>query len=186
MKEEDFVQEFIEKMKHTDFSSESGNKAANLEALRAKLPIINQEGRIFMKEGRRGIRKPIAIAACVAILLSMSAVVFGQDIVNYIRTTVLGEFAVFVTGPELPEEELQIAQEEARAMIDTGEIAITVTTQDEQRYSNWLTFTDPEEGKSHFITNVMLPTYAPDGFDFKHIFYYVETREDLAQPGANK
>jgi hypothetical protein len=209
MKKEDFVQEFIEKMKHTDFSSESKNKAKNLEALQAKLPIINQERENYMREQKTRIRKPIAIAACFAIILSMSAVVFGQDIVNYIRTTMLGDFAVFITGPgpeyweieevqvvdiEIVDEtsgeieaivnaQVPIVDDELQAMIDAG--VIVIVTSDNREEPDWLTFTDAAEGKSHFITDVMLPTYAPDGFEFKHIFYFVETLEELEQYGAN-
>ena len=43
-----------------------------------------------------------------------------------------------------------------------------------------------QEGKSYFITDVMLPTYAPDDFEFKHIFYFAETLEELQAPGTNK
>ena len=183
MREEDFAQEFIEKVKNTDFSSESKNKAENLEALKAKLPIINQEREIYMKKERK-IRKPIALAACFAIILSMSAVVFGQDIVRYF-TTMLGNHVAFVSGPatELSEEEMQARQDELQALIDAGEIVIAGG--DNWVEPDWLTFTDATEGRSHFITDVMLPTYAPEGFEFKHVFYFVETLEELQEYGAN-
>jgi len=184
MREEDLAELYIKNIKGTDFSSESKNKAANLEALQAKLPIINQEREIYMKENKRRFRKPIAIAACIAVILSMSAVVFGQDIVNYFRTITLGEHVAFVSGPELTDEEIAARQEETQAMIDAGELV--VVTQDNWVDPDWLTFTDTEEGRSHFFyANVMLPTYAPYDFEFDHIFYFVETLEDLQEYGAN-
>ena len=178
MREEDF----INKIKSTDFSSESKNKAKNLEKLQAKLPIINQEREIYMKENKVRVKKPIVIAACFVLILSMSAVVFGQDIVRYF-TTMLGDHVVFVSGPELSEEEMQARQEEMQALIDAGEIEIV--TQYNWVEPDWLTFTDAAEGKSHFITDVALPTYAPEGFEFKHVFYFVETLEQLQEYGAN-
>jgi len=182
MREEDFINKIKQQ---TDFSSESKNKAANLEALQAKLPIINQEREIYMRENKRRFRKPIAIAACIAVILSMSAVVFGQDIVNYFRTITLGQHVTFVGGgPELTDEEIAARQEEVQAMIDAGELE--VVTMDNWVEPDWLTFTNAEEGRSHFFyANVMLPTYAPYGFEFDHIFYFAETFEDLAQYGAN-
>ena len=183
MREEDFTKEFINKFKNTDFSSESRNKAKNLEALQAKLPTINQEREIYMRENKVRVRKPIVIAACFVLILSMSAVVFGQDIVNYFRTITLGEHAAFTMGYELTNEEIQALQEETQAMIDAGEIV--VVTANEWEEPEWLSFTNAAEGKAHFITDVMLPTYAPDGFEFKHVFFFAETLEELSQYGAN-
>ena len=187
MRQEDLAELFIENIKSTDFSSESKNKAKNLEILQAKLPIINGEREIYMKEKKVRFRKPIVLAACFVLILSMSAVVFGQDIVNYFRTITLGEHVIFVEGsvPELTEEEIAAAREEVQRMVDEGEIEIFVTTTDNWVEPDWLTFTDAAEGKSHFITDVMLPAYVPAGFEFDHIFYFAETREELAQYGAN-
>lgn len=184
MREEDFAENFVKEYGRTDFSSESKNKAKNLEALQIKLPIINEERKIYMNERKRRIRKPIAIAACIAVILSMSAVVFGQDIVNYVRTTMLGEYASFSTSPELTEEEIQKIEEQTQALIDSGEITIT-TSNDNWVEPEWVSFTDATEGKSHFITDVMLPTYAPSGFHFSHVFYFVENFEELQEHGAN-
>jgi len=200
MREKDLTELFIKNVKNTDFSSESKNKAKNLAALQAKLPIINEEREIYMRESKKRIRKPLAIAAIVAVMLSTSAMVFGAEIVNHVRTTMLGQHVTFVTIPESSDGERvalttdsdgemqlelrHIDDEELQAMIDAGEVERVVI--DSFAEPNWLTFTNIEEGRSHFVyENVMLPTYVPNGFVFDRIFYFVETLEELEQYGAN-
>ncbi|MCL2573416.1 MAG: DUF4367 domain-containing protein [Defluviitaleaceae bacterium] len=188
MRQEDLVKKFIKEHGRTDFSSESKNKAANLVALQTKLPILNEERENYMNERRVRVRKPVVIAACLVLILSMSAVVFGQDVINYFRNITLGEHVNFelipegqhfVRGPELTEEEIQ-------NMIDAGELErITSYSWDSWTQPDWLTFTDIYEGKSHFITDVMLPANLPDGFELDHIHFFVETLEELSQYGAN-
>ena len=179
MRKNDFDEEFIAKFRNTDFSSESRNKEKNLEMLKAKMVTINEERETCMK---KGIRKPIAIAACVAVVLTASVTVFGQDLVRYVRL-VLGDHAGFIIAEEISEEERQVLMEEMQELIDEGIIVISEGPADEP---DWLTFTDAEEGRSHFITDVLLPTRLPEGFAFKHIFYFVESLEELQEYGANK
>ena len=185
MKEEDFVEEFIEKCRKTDFSSESRNKQANLEQLKAKLPIMNEERDIYMK---KGIRKPIAIAACIAVVLSMSVVVFGQDVVNYIRTVRLGDHANYIVSVgDVSDEDMQAFIDEKAEGCEISDEEYELWTEADMVDFNWLTFTDAAEAKSHFITNdALLPTYLPEGFEFDHIYFFVESLEDLQEYGANK
>lgn len=175
MKKEDFTEEFIEKIRGTNFAAESKNKSENLEILKAKLPTINRERKIYMK---RGIRKPVAFAACIIVILSMSISVFGQDFVRYMRTVMLGNHAAFVTaGEELCREEIEARQEELQELIDAGVVVVYGEFEEPQ----WLKFTDAREGLSHFITDAMLPTYLPEGFYFKHIFYFAESMEEFEE-----
>ena len=180
MRKDDFDEEFVAKFRNTDFSSRSRNKEKNLEKLKAKLVTINEEREIYVK---KGIRKPIAVAACVAVVLTVSVTVFGQDLVRYVRSVMLGDHAGFIVAEEISGEERQALMEEMQALIDEGVIVISEGPADEP---HWLTFTDAEEGRSHFITDALLPAYLPEGFAFKHIFYFVESAEELQEYGANK
>jgi len=150
------------------------------EALVQKLK--KNEERIHMKN-KRIVKPSIAIVAALIATLTLSVAVFGQDIANYIRTITLGEHVTFVTGEvEMSElEERQALMEETQELIDAGYLVVY----DFNTEFNWLTFADAEEGKSHFITDAMLPTYAPEGFEFDHIFFFVESLEELGQFGAN-
>ncbi|MCL2564243.1 MAG: DUF4367 domain-containing protein [Defluviitaleaceae bacterium] len=174
-------EEFIKKIRATNFASESKNKDENLEILKAKLPTINQERNVYMK---RGFKKPIAFIACMAVILSMSIAVFGQDLVRYMRTAMLGNHAAFTVMPERSEEEIAALQEELQELIDAGVVIVS----DQWEEPEWLTFTDAAEGLSHFITDAKLPTYVPEGFHFKHIFYFAESIEEFEEfrdQGAN-
>ncbi|MCL2852378.1 MAG: DUF4367 domain-containing protein [Defluviitaleaceae bacterium] len=181
MRKNDFDEEFIAKFRNTDFSSESKNKEVNLEILKARLTTINEEGDTYMK---KGIRKPLAVAACAAIILTVSVTAFGQELVRYVRSVMLGDHAGFIIAEEIREEDREALREERQALIDEGYLTASESTDFDE--PAWLTFTDAEEGRSHFITDALLPAYLPEGFAFKHIFYFVESVEELGEYGANK
>jgi len=189
--------DFLEKCRNIDFSSESKNYEENLEMLKTKLSNKDEKGIIHMN---KKFKRPIAVAACFIAVLAISTAAFGQDVMNYLRITMLGEHVTFVVSA--PEETTSILvskdgenfisldRDEMKAFLEDGGIlyledgstlVICVNTV----AVDWLTFTDVQEGKSHFITDEMLPTYTPDGFSFKHIFYFVETLEELQEYGAN-
>jgi len=132
-------------------------------------------------KNRRLFKPSVAIAAALIATLTLSVAVFGADIANYIRIISLGEHAHFAVSPELSEEEIYEINARTQELIDAGYIIVD----DGSLTFDWLTFTDAEEGRSHFITDAMLPTQAPAGFEFDHIFFFVETLEDLEQHGAN-
>ena len=133
-------------------------------------------------------KKSVAVAAILSATLLLSTAVFAQDIIDYIKILTLGDHATYmVMAPkEITEEERRAAMAEMQARIDAGEITIEVSSSSENQEKEWLTFTDAEEGKNQFYTNVMLPTELPDGFTFKHIFYFVKSLEGLQEDGANK
>jgi len=182
--------DFLASCRDIDFSAESQNFEKNLEDLKDKLLVQNnnnEEHDIMMKNtNKRNFRKPsFAIAACMAAIIAISVPVFGQDVVNYIRSVMLGDHVTFIVAEEMSEAERAerlVLIEEAQALIDEGYVIVS-----EQDFAaiEWLSFTNAAEGKSHFITDVMLPTYAPEGFAFDHVFYFVETVEELQQYGAN-
>ena len=168
MRKDNFDEEFIAKIRATDFSSESKNKEGNLEILKGKLATINKEREINMK---KGIRKPVIIAACVAAVMTISVTAFGQDLVRYVRSTMLGDHAHFV-----------VVEDDGNAVRERS-----ASSEIEDVVTSWLTFYDAEEGRSHFITDALLPSYLPNGYAFSHIFYFVESMETLLQEyGANK
>ena len=173
MKQHNLDEEFIARFRNTDFSSESINKEKNREILKSKLTTLNEERDAAMK---KRFKKPIAVAACVAVALTLSVTVFGHELVRYVRTTMLGDHAGFVVAEITGDEERQADINVSRNEVDVSEWV----------EPDWLTFTDAEEGRSHFITNALLPGDLPNGFEFKHIFYFVESMDELQEYGANK
>ena len=56
-----------------------------------------------------------------------------------------------------------------------------------QMIADLLTFTDIEEGRSHFITDVLMPSWLPEGYTFQYITYFVDSLEILeSEPEARK
>ena len=160
----------------------SDKSLANIKA-RSLEKINHNERNVRMK---KKIRKPLAVAACITIILSMSAAAFGQNVVEYIRALTLGNHASFIIFDGSDEDERNRAErqaliEETQELIDAG---INVPSEQMQEVE-WLTFIDAEEGKSHFVTDAVLPTYSPAGYDFSHIYYFVESMEELQEYGAN-
>ena len=142
----------------------------------------HRKGKKYM--GKR-FKVSAVVAAAVAVMLVFSTAAFGQGIVRYVRTAMLGDHAVFITPGEgeITEAERQRIIDENQELIDAG--TVSVTTSDTWEKPDWLTYADAEEGKSHFITDALLPAYVPEGYEFSNIFYYVESMEDLQEYGAN-
>ena len=216
MKKDDFDVEFVEKFSNIDFSAESKSKEKNLEKLKANLKKINKE-RDFRMNKR--IRKPAVIAVAAIIILSLSMVVYGQDIVNAIRNITLGNHAEFVVAGQdavpLPEEligQLFDAEgnilnyfPETRELFDANGVHVGITFEGDtlmimsveelmERYSvvtcsshfDFLEFHNIKEGAAHFITDVLMPAYLPDGYEFEKVSFFVSSLEELAEYGANK
>jgi len=191
-----YEDDFLAKCRNIDFSADSKNKEKNLEMLKSKLINENEKGIIHMK---KRFKRPIAVAACFIAVLAISTAAFGQDVVNYIRTTMLGEHVSFVV-PVIDRNTVPIAtldgesffnlDDEKRAYLEDSGILcpesdaefVLVTAPNP---NDLLTFADAQEGRSHFITDALLPTYTPEGFEFRHIFYFVESLEELQEYGAN-
>ena len=76
---------FIKEMKKIDFSVEAKNKEDTLERLLKKFE--NHE-----REGRQKIRRPIyALVATLSILLAFSAIVYGQEVVRFMKEILIGD-----------------------------------------------------------------------------------------------
>ena len=212
MKKDNFDVEFIKKCKSIDFSEENANKEKNLEELKTKLITINRERDVRMN---KRIKKPALIAVAAVIVLSLSMVVYGQDIVNAIRNITLGNHAEFIVAGQdeaspLPEELIgQLFDAEGNVLnyfpdcgrlfdaggvqvgIDLGSEGLTIAPIEEliARRTNefqFLTFYDAEEGTAHFITDVLMPAYMPEGYEFEKVSFFVSSLEELAEYGANK
>ena len=144
-------EEFIAKCRNIDFSKESANQEARLENLKR---IIDKREINMNKK----LKKPIALVAVCAMLLCLSAAVYGQDIIRVMRNTITLGNASFIDSEELEE----LAEQD--------------TTQEQYEYLDFeeVYFYDLEEGRSHFICDVLMPSYLPEGYEFESISYSAE------------
>lgn len=206
MKNDNLNMDFIEKCKKVDFSAESVNKEKNLEILKTKLSNWEKERGTTMK---RKIKKPIALVAVAATLLCLSMAVYGQDLWRIIKTVRLGNYAEYNVMEDLREsipvpENLAgqlfdkdgnvltaFAKDEERHMYNAdgeevtiyfdGESAQIMTAEEYEKLSKpkSVEFTDIQEGTSYFITDVLMPTYLPDGYSFKNISFFGDSKEKI-------
>lgn len=204
--------EFIEQCRRIDFSAQSLNREKNLETLKNKLSDINDEKENIMN---KKIRKPVAFAAVSAALLCFTITVYGQDLVQIIKTVTLGNHAKYqvtddsrTTGP-VPKELIgQIFDEDGNALTEckkgqvlynakgqeviiyndgNKDILITLEAKQSMEEGQAVTFSDMKEGQSYFICDTLMPAYLPDGYTFNHIGFYSDPRDKAnAEVDANK
>lgn len=173
--------------------SAGANHQENLQQIKNKLN--KKENDVVMFKNKK-VKKSAMVAAAAIATLSLSAAVFGADIVNYFRSVNLGEHATFVSGGHTLGEHEEFASVgdayrndetlsdyEIQALIDGGYLIVSKYG---NHTTNFLTFEDASEGVAHFIADVKLPTWLPVGFELENVFFFVETLEELQQPGANK
>lgn len=212
MKNDNQNKDFIEKCRKINFSDESINQEKNLEILKTKLLNIDKERDSTMN---KKIRKPIALVAVVASLLCLSMVVYGQELVRIIKTVTLGNYAQYNVVDDLrdtnPLPENLVGQlfdkdgkvltsypkktamydvngQEMRVYID-GEVAKIATVEEYEKMHDFKTvdFYDIKEAQSYFICDILMPTYLPNGYSFKNISFYADSKEKLStEEGANK
>ncbi len=212
MKNDNLNKDFIKKCRNIDFSAESINQEKNLEILKTKLLNLDKERDIIMN---KKIKKPMAFVAVVASLLCLSMAVYGQDLVRIIKTITLGNYAQYnvveYSGDAVPLPENlagQLFDKDGKALISYpennvmynangqevtvyfDEIGAKIATIEEfEKMHDFTTvdFYDMKEGQSYFISDTLMPTYLPDGYSFKNISFYVDSKEKLStEDGANK
>lgn len=178
-------EDFVKMCKEINPSAGFDNHQKNLQIINDKL---KQEENVFMFKNRR-VKKSVVVAVAAVATLSLSAVAFGANVVNYFsfRSLNLGEHARFINvdwDTDIAVEEREMREAEMQALIDGGYLIIS--NSNEAPEFSFLTFDDVAEGIAHFVTDVKLPTHLPAGFELKNVFFFVETLEDLQEHGANK
>jgi len=201
--------DFIEKCKSIDFSAESTNRERNLEALKTKISDIDKERNINMN------KIPLKIALVAAVVLSLSMVVYGNDLVRIIKTVTLGNRAEFIVAESVESmERVPIEEEFAGKIFDKDGNALTHYPMDRQIYNadgepvfitfdgettrlmtkeeydeffnvETVEFYDIEEGKSHFVTDVLMSEYMPEGYSFDKISFFGDLETLKTDPHAN-
>ncbi|MCL2375902.1 MAG: hypothetical protein FWC76_00760 [Defluviitaleaceae bacterium] len=177
--------DFLTKCRDIDLSADSQNYEKNLEVLKGKLAQIEEE-RYNMNKQRR-FKKPIAVAAIIAVMLSFSAVAFaapawqyiefvfvqGAEHVNYFRgmtiapTTIeyLGDGTSVSRGVVIIESDID-RNADGPIIIDVD--GHHVVLQDAHH------FYDLNEALNHLaIENPLLPTYLPEDFDFQRATFNI-------------
>ena len=216
MKKDNFDVEFINKCKNIDFSKESTNKERNLEELKTKLIMMNKERDFRMKKRIRKPAliavAAIVILSFSMVVYGQEIVNMIRNITlgNHAEFVVAGQDAV-----PLPEELIgQLFDAEGnvlnyfpdtRELFDADGVHVGITFDGDnlvimsveelmERYSvvtcssafETLDFYDVEEGRAHFITDVLMPAYLPEGYEFEKVSFFVSSLEELAEYGANK
>ena len=171
IKKSDTDAEFLAKCRDVDFSAESKNFEKNLDVLKEKLLRNNEEEYVVLKT--RKLKKPIAVAAALILVLSMSAFAFGEPVWRYLETRIIqGEqyvhyFAAWEAAPYTSMIQMTIDPNAQGPIVVEIDGAI-VLLQDASH------FYDLETALSHLdIENPMFPAYLPEGFAFERATFNV-------------
>ena len=190
------IKDFIEECRKIDFSAHSANKDKNLETLKKRAIILQNEGDIYMKK----TKKTFTIAAVAAALIIAAAVTaFGQDIVSAVRNYIAGDNIQFfivddsykasiaehlkgmvfdadgnVLDSYAFDEQLYDADgNEIFIFSDTNLVATIYNSEElaERMASVYKTIYDLDEALQHFVVDVRIPGYLPEGFSFNRVSF---------------
>ena len=181
--------DFMAKCQNIDFSADSQNFEANLEALKGKLNQIEKE-RNNMRKSRK---IPIAIAAVLAaVMIPVAALAAGPSILQYLEITISRsddhEVNITIDTNDLAIEYLgdgsvmirfdAMLDSEAMRYMDDEEITVQITAGAQIVQMDVRHFDDLDDVLNHLDAyDLMLPAYLPEGFAFERAALWVSPEE---------
>ena len=173
-------EDFMAKCRNIDFSADSQNFEANLDALKGKLTQIVKEERHIMKRSRKF---SIAIAAVLAaIMIPVAAFAAAPAIWEYFTITITRSDGnanhITFNANDLDIETLGDGSmairfgfefdSDAFSDMDDKQIMVRITEGAQIIQMDVHSFDDLDEALSHLaIENLLLPAYLPEGFAFE-------------------
>ena len=185
--------DFMANCRNIDFSADSQNYEANLDALKGKLTKIEEE-KYTMKKSRKF---SIAIAAVLAaIMIPVAAFAAGPAIWEYLTITIVRdnghEVAITFDARDLAVENLgdgtfaiQITAEfDSEDFSGMDDVQITAHIMEGAQFDiiqlDVQHFYDLDEALSHLeAENPLLPTYLPEGFAFERAMLPINPTEGI-------
>ncbi|MDR2183127.1 MAG: DUF4367 domain-containing protein [Clostridiales bacterium] len=174
-------EDFMAKCKNIDFSADSQNYEANLDALKGKLAQANEGGYIM----RKSRKFSVTVAAVLAAIMIPVAAFAAGPVWRYLEITFIqGEEHVTHFSMRVNDEEnISISEIEMDRNAEGPIIAevdgMRMLLQDTHR------FYDLDEALSHlYVVDPKFPAYLPEGFAFDRAEFPVSPIRNPGAPGS--
>lgn len=170
----------LEKLLRTDFSNEAHHKQETLNGLLETIENgsqVQQHERMYKVMKKR--KTAGILAACLVVLLSVTALAFGGDIFRSAKVITVGEYARYNLMGRT--QRLPITSEQAGKSVDKKSIVPKTNAQqiEDGRYT---IIESKEDVRQYTMFDFKTPSYIPDGYE---LVTYIMFNSKNGQPYTN-